>query len=165
MGPFALFSVLEYEPEGTYDLITKIMCDYCALSPTQRSSMLAKFRRLLPASGRVVLDVYSLQAFELRQEASDFGRDSMDGFWSADSYFGFVTSFKYEDDKVSLDKYTIAEKERFREVYNWLQHFFPQSLEREVHAAGLEVDALFADVAGRPYDAGGPEFAVVLKAA
>lgn len=156
---------LEYEPGGAFDLITMIMCDYCALSPVQRAAMLAKFRRLLSAAGRVVLDVYSLRAFEARQETSIFGKNLMEGFWSSEPYYGFMTCFRYDDAKVSLDKYTIVERHRIRQVHNWLQHYSPESLEREVQAAGLEVETLFGDVAGHAYDAGGPEFAVVLRAA
>lgn len=156
---------LEFRPEGAFDLITMIMCDYCALSPAQRAAMLAKFRGLLAPAGRIVLDVYSLRAFESRQETTVFGKNLMDGFWSPGPYFGFVTTFRYDDAKVSLDKYTIVERDRVREVHNWLQHYSPESLKSEVHASGLEVEALFGDVAGRPYDAGGTEFAVVLKPA
>lgn len=156
---------LEYEPDGAFDLITMIMCDYCALAPEQRSAMLAKFRGLLSAAGRIVLDVYSLRAFEAKQEASAFGKNLMNGFWSAEPYYGFLTSFKYDDAKVSLDKYTLVERDRIREVHNWLQYFSPESLQCEVRAAGLEVEVLFGDVAGHPHDAGGAEFAVVLKAA
>lgn len=156
---------LEYEPNDRFDLVTMIMCDYCALAPAQRSAMLAKYKRLLSPQGRIVLDVYSLQAFESKQEESLFGKGLMDGFWSSDSYFGFMTSFKYDKDKVSLDKYTIVERSRVRKIYNWLQYFSPESLQREVGAVGLAVEAVLGDVAGHPYDAAGSEFAVVLKAA
>ena len=156
---------LEYEPNDTFDLVTMIMCDYCALAPAQRSAMLAKFGRLLSPQGRIVLDVYSMQAFGSKQEESVFAENLMDGFWSADPYFGFMTSFKYDKDKVSLDKYTIVERSKVREIYNWLQYFSPESLQREVGAAGLAVEAVLGDVAGHPYDAAGSEFAVVLKAA
>ena len=87
----------------------------------------------------------------------------MNGFWSPHPYFGFVTSFRYDDDKVSLDKYTIVEKGRLRDIYNWLQYFSPESLENEVQASGLEVEVLLGNVAGHPYDAAASEFAVVLK--
>jgi SAM-dependent methyltransferase len=156
---------LEYEPDGTFDLATMIMCDYSVLAPGQRAAMLAKFRGLLSAEGRIVLDVYSLRAFESKQEESVYGKDLMDGFWSPDPYFCFITSFKYGDDKVSLDKYTIVERERVREVYNWFQYYSPESLKHEASIAGLEVEALIGDVAGHSYDAAGMEFAVVLKAA
>jgi hypothetical protein len=141
------------------------MCDFCALAPAQRSAMLEKFKGLLSQDGRVVLDVYSLRGFESRQETMEFGKNLMDGFWSSGPYFGFMTSFKYDDDKVGLDKYTIVERDRISEVYNWLQYFSPESLESEVRAAGLEVETLFGDVAGHPYDADATEFAAALKRA
>jgi len=153
---------LEYRPEGEFDLITMIMCDYCALSPEQRAALLDKYKELLSEGGRIVLDVYSLSAFADKKEEAFYEKNQLNGFWSTEPYFGFVSSFKYEEEKVSLDKYTIIEKDRQREVYNWLQYFTPQSLEHEAKAAGLEVDAVYADVAGNQYDPGAAEFAVVM---
>ena len=154
---------LEFQPKGTFDLITMIMCDFCALSPTQRATMLRRFEGLLSTKGRIVLDVYSPRAFADKQEGLAVEKNQLNGFWSADPYFGFVASFKYDNEMVSLDKYTIIEEHRQREVYNWLQYFTPESLEREAHAAGLRVDELYSDVAGNPYDSNAAEFAVVMK--
>ena len=154
---------LEFQPQGAFDLVTMIMCDFCVLSPAQRGVMLGKFARLLSPKGRIVLDVYSQAAFAGRQEGLILEKNQLNGFWSASRYFGFVSSFKYDDEMVSLDKYTIVEAHRQREIYNWLQYFTPESLEREVQAAGLRVDDVYGDVAGSPYEPEAPEFAVVLK--
>ena len=154
---------LDHQPEGTFDLVTMIMCDFCALSPAQRAKMITKFKGLLSNRGRVVLDVYSLSAFADKQENSVYEKNQLDGFWSADDYFAFVTSFKYDNEKVSLDKYTIVERNRQTEIYNWLQYFTPESLEREARAVGLEIDEVYGDVAGNQYDSDAAEFAVVMK--
>lgn len=153
---------LEFQPEGRFDLITMIMCDYCALSPEQRAAMLVKYKQILSDGGRIVLDVYSLKAFVDKEEKSIYEKNQLNGFWSAEPYYGFVTSHKYDKEKVSLDKYTIIERKRCREVYNWLQYFTPESLKQEAYAAGLETDALYGDVVGNQYDAGAAEFAVVM---
>jgi cyclopropane fatty-acyl-phospholipid synthase-like methyltransferase len=154
---------LGLQPDGPFDLVTMIMCDFCALSPEQRATMLDKFAGILSQRGRIVLDVYSLSAFADKQEGLTCEKNQLDGFWSADPYFGFVASFKYDEDKVSLDKYTIVEERRQREIYNWLQYFTPESLQREARAVGLQVAELYGDVAGNAYDADAPEFAVVMK--
>ncbi len=156
---------LEYQPEGEFDLITMIMCDYCALSPTQRAAMLVKFNELLLDGGRIVLDVYSLNAFADKKEESIYEKNQLNGFWSAEPYYGFVSSFKYDQEMVSLDKYTIIERNRQREVFNWLQYFTLESLEQEASAAGLEIDEVYGDVAGKQYDSGAMEFAVVMRTA
>ena len=154
---------LDMKLNGTFDLVIMIMCDFCALSPTQRSTMLARFEGLLSEQGQVVLDVYSLQAFRDKQEGLVCEKNHLNGFWSPNPYFGLAASFKYNNEMVSLDKYTIIEDDRQREVYNWFQYFTPESLEREARAAGLHVAELFGDVAGSPYDAAAPEFAVVMN--
>jgi len=46
-------------------------------------------------------------------------------------------------------------------VYNWLQYFAPEELEREFIVAGFSVKGLYSDVAGTPYDHKSSEFAVI----
>lgn len=159
---YAVRNYLEYETEGRFDLILMIMCDFCALSPSQRMVMLRKFHSLLAEGGSVLLDVYSLNAFRQREEASSYGVDLFDGFWSAERYYGFLSTFRYEDAKVALDKYTIVEEGGgIRTVYNWMQHFSPQSLRAELEEAGFTKAELYGDVAGASFDEKASEFAVV----
>jgi len=152
---------LDFETEDRFDLILMIMCDFCALSPTQRRQMLTRFHRSLLPDGALLLDVYSLAAFEQREEASSYAPDLLDGFWSPKKYYGFLNTFRYEKEKVVLDKYTLVEAERTRVVYNWLQYFSPDSLKREFKESGFTVESIHEDVAGTPFDKTASEFAVV----
>jgi hypothetical protein len=137
------------------------MCDFCALSPTQRKKLLGIFRDILKPGGSVLLDVYSLSAFEQRQEAATYEVNQLNGFWSPSRYYGFLNTFKYDEEKVVLDKYTIIEPERTRQVYNWLQYFAPEDLEGEFVEAGFFVKEIYSDVAGKPYNPKSREFAVI----
>ena len=152
---------LEFETEERFDLVLMIMCDFCALSPTQRKEILRKFHRILKPSGSVILDVYSLSAFKQKEEVATYKVNQLDGFWSPNKYYGFLNTFKYDREKVTLDKYTIIELDRIRKVYNWLQYFAPETLEREFIEAGFSVKGLYSDVAGTPYDRKSREFAVI----
>jgi SAM-dependent methyltransferase len=154
---------LDFETEDRFDLILMIMCDFCVLSPSQRMVMLTKFHSQLLAGGSVLLDVYSMNAFKQREAAISYGVNLLNGFWSAEKYYGFLTTFKYDDAKVVLDKYTIVETERTRTVYNWLQYFCPESLRSEFEKAGFTHQEIYADVAGTPYDDEASEFAIVAK--
>jgi len=71
--------------------------------------------------------------------------------------------FKYDDVKVVLDKYTIIEADRTREVYNWLQHFDTETLQSEFRVAGFDREALFGDVAGSPFSPEGQAFVIVAR--
>ena len=156
---------LEYETDERFHLILMIMCDFCALSPAQRKMMLSKFHGMLEPGGSVLLDVYSLTAFEQREEETMYEANLLNGFWSSKKYYGFLNTYKYEKEMVVLDKYTLIEAARTRTVYNWLQYFSPETLEREFKECGFAVEKLYSDVAGSTYDPKANEFAVVARRA
>jgi 2-polyprenyl-3-methyl-5-hydroxy-6-metoxy-1,4-benzoquinol methylase len=154
---------LDYDAPDKFDLIIMIMCDFCALSPVQRKHMLQKFSALLENGGSVLLDVYSLNAFQQRQETAIYAHNLLDGFWSPEDYYGFLNTFKYERDKVVLDKYTIIEASQTETIYNWLQYFSVESITKEFLANGLNIVECYSDVAGAPFNARSDEFAVVAR--
>lgn len=156
---------LDFETEDRFDLVLMIMCDFCALSPAQRGSLLTKFQSILKPGGAVLLDVYSLSAFDQKEEVALYELDMLDGFWSPNRYYAFLNTFKYGEEKVVLDKYTIVEAARTRTVYNWLQHFAPEDLEQELRDAGFVVEGFYSDVAGTPFDRSAGEFAVIARRA
>jgi cyclopropane fatty-acyl-phospholipid synthase-like methyltransferase len=154
---------LDVETDARFDLITMIMCDFCALGPSQRTALVEKFHRLLTPGGAVLLDVYSLNAFAQREESATYEKNQLKGFWSASPYYAFVNTFKYDDQKVVLDKYTLIEEGRTRTFYNWLQCFNPEALEREVTRAGLMVEATLGNVAGDVFEPAADEFAIIAR--
>jgi cyclopropane fatty-acyl-phospholipid synthase-like methyltransferase len=154
---------LAFQTEQRFQLAIMVMCDFCALSPTQRRTILGTFQAILEPGGSVLMDVHSLAAFEQREETATYAPNLMGGFWSADAYYGFLNTHKYEDEKVVLDKYTIFESARTRTVYNWMQSFSPESIRTEYEDAGFEIEQLYADVAGTPYDPLATVFAVLAR--
>lgn len=156
---------LVFETEKRFDLITMIMCDFCALSPVQRKELLEKFHRLLKTDGSILLDVYTMKAFNNRTEQTLYELNLSNGFWSPDKYYGFLNTFKYSNEQVILDKYTIVEKLRTRTIYNWLQYFSKESLTKEIERSGFSVVEVLADVAGNKYNAENEELAIVIQKA
>jgi len=156
---------LEIATNQTFDLITMIMCDFCALSPVQRGAILCKFGSILAPGGVILLDVYSTRMFDAREETATYGPDLMAGFWSSQPYYGFLNTFKFEEERLVLDKYTIVERDRVRRIFNWFQCFTLQDIEREFAAWGLQVVEWYGDVAGGPYDPETKEIAVIAQKA
>ena len=160
---YVVKNYMDYETTDNYDLITMIMCDFCALSPGQRKVMLSKFHSFLKPGGFVLLDVYSLNSFNQKEESATYEKNQLYGFWSPDDYYGFVNTFKYEKEQVILDKYTLIEESRKRIVYNWLQYFSKESVRNEFEENGFKVAELYSDVAGRTFDSESTEIAIVAK--
>ena len=154
---------LDFNTPERFDLIIMIMCDFCALSTEQRKLMIKKFDSFLKPGGSVLLDVYSLKSFDQKVESASYELNQLNNFWSPEDYYCFVNTFKYEEEKVTLDKYTIIEESRTRTVYNWLQHFSKESLQVEFEENGFKVEGFYSDVAGSSFDPETAEIAVVAK--
>ncbi len=154
---------LEFETEERFDLITLLLCDFCALSPSQREIMLEKFYTFLKPGGSVLIDVYSLNAFNQREETETYEHSRLDGFWSPENYYCFQDIFKYEEEKVVLDKYTIIEEKRTRVIYNWLQYYSEDSLRKEFEENGFEVEGFYSDVTGTAISPESLEIVIVAK--
>jgi 2-polyprenyl-3-methyl-5-hydroxy-6-metoxy-1,4-benzoquinol methylase len=160
---YILTNYLDFDTPDSFDLITMIMCDFCALSPEQRKKMLSKFHSLLKPDGSVLLDVYSLNSFNQKEESATYELNQLNGFWSSEDYYCFVNTFKYDKEKVILDKYTIIEESRKRVVYNWLQYFSKDSLRKEFEDNGFKIEGIYSDVAGKTFTPESPEIAIVAK--
>ncbi len=154
---------LDFTINERFDVVLMIMCDYCAMSPAQRKIMLMKFHSLLKPGGRIVFDAYSLSAFDRFAEGTVYQFRPGNGFWLPEPYYEFLNSFKYNDEKVTLDKYTIVGRTTTKRIYNWLQYFSIESLTRELCQAGLGIAELYANVAGEAYEPEADEFAVVVS--
>ncbi|MCP4257567.1 MAG: class I SAM-dependent methyltransferase [Planctomycetes bacterium] len=154
---------LEYEADDRFSLVMMIMCDFCVLNPTQRKKMLSKFHKILQSGGSVLLDVNSLTDFEQQKEGAIYEANLLNGFWSPNKYYGFLNTFKYEQEKVVLHKYTLIEAKRVRTIYNWFQFFSLEALEKEFAECGFTVEGFYCDVAGSAFNPESAEFAIVAR--
>ena len=134
----------------------------CALNPSQRAILLGKFKSLLQPDGVIALDVYTTTRFAKQVEAITLEKNAMNGFWSAEDYWCIQSSFTYEDDLVTLDKYVISENSREWTVFNWLQHFTLDVLAQELEEQGLTIQTAYSDLCGNSF-AEGDEMAVVIR--
>ena len=71
--------------------------------------------------------------------------------------------FKYEDEKIVLDKYTLIEKNRTRSFYNWIQYFSKESLFNIFEKNVFQIESYFDNLAGLPYTDDALEIAVVAR--
>ncbi len=149
-------------PSGQ-DLVTMIYCDLCVLSPPQREVIYQKVRYALNPGGTFFFDVMSMNAYEAREETSAFGHRFMGGFWAEGDYFAFQNTFKYDAEKVSLDKYTIIEAHRIWQVFNWMQYFDRSDIIAELGQNGFGVVETSYDFANSSNGGDETHFGVIAK--
>ena len=148
---------------GPADLVTQIYGDYCALSPDRRRTLLHSVAEALAPGGRFVFDVYSPGQLDAMSEGSAFGHRFMDGFWSAEDYFGFRQSWLYRAERISLERFLVVEPARSFEVFNWMQYYTPEAIAAELAEAGFVADAFVEVGSGEPWHGGATPFFVVSR--
>lgn len=151
---YRLGNYLEYQDESRYDLISLVMCDFCALSPAQRHTLLAKFKKLLKPNGKIALDLFTFERFEQLTESVELVQNHLYGFWAKGDYWCIHASHKYETEKLHLDQYLIVEAQGSWPVYNWLQHFSLATIQAELASHQLQVEGVFDDLKGSIYSQG-----------
>lgn len=159
---------LGYTGTKKYDLITMINNVYNDLDDKQRSTLLKNFHQLLDDDGHIVLDVSSLNKFAGKEEkqasfASSAFPGDMSNFWSAGYHYLFTQCFKYDDDRYTLDKYSVVNVQQTRSVYIWIKYYEPESLKAEFAENGFEIVEHYADFSGAQYQPDSPGIAVIAR--
>lgn len=160
---YRLSNYLTYEDDERYDLITLVMCDFCALNPNQRSLLLQKFKSMLKPDGLIALDVFTDHRFKAQQDRLSLSKNYMGSFWSASDYWCIHSTHGYANELVWLDKFVVIESGKQFEVFNWLQHFTRESLKSELLDNELVIESFYKNLCGKPYEEF-DEMAVVIKA-
>lgn len=149
---YLYLNYLEYQANKHFDLVTMIFCDYCVLSNEQRKILLGIMKDSLKDDGYIFMDVCSDHMYQNIEEGTIFELHTNNGFWSAQKHYVFKSTFKYDRNHVSLEKYNIFEKDRNIEIFNWFKHFSFAEISDEFEKSGLEILEVYSDVRGKPYD-------------
>ena len=151
-------------PTG-FDIVTLIYTDLCVLSPEQRTILLGRMREMLNTDGQIVIDVAGMGLLTGKEECTLIDDQLMNGFWAKGDYVGIQRTFVYPDERLSLDRYLIVEPNETWQIFNWFQHYTPESLQAELHHAGLSVVQMLGDLTGKPLEPGGDFIGVIAGAA
>jgi len=147
-------------PTG-FDIVTLIYTDLCVLSPEQRTILLGRMREMLNVDGQIVIDVAGMGLLTGKEEYTLIEDQLMNGFWAKGDYVGVQRTFVYPDERLSLDRYLIAEPNETWQIFNWYQHYTPESLQAELRRAGFADVKMVGDLTGKPLEIDGDFIGVI----
>ena len=151
-------------PSG-FDVITLIYTDFCVLSTTQRKKLLGRMHEMLNPGGHIVLDVAGIGSFSKKEEVTIIEDSLMNGFWAPGDYVGIQRTFLYPKEYLSLDRYLIVEPDDTWQIFNWFQHFTPESIELELQGAGFEIGQMVGDLCGAPIETESDLIGIIARSA
>lgn len=152
---------LHDELPGGFDVVTLIYYDFCALSPTDRCTLLRRMHLMLNPGGSLVLDVVADNAFQETGEQLAIEERLMNGFWSESDYVGVHRTWVYPEQKLSLDHYAIVEPSDYWEILNWMQYFSSTQLAKELEEAGFAIRTLTGSLTGEALTDASNEIGVI----
>lgn len=160
---YQLQNYLDWQPQPAMaDAAVMIYCDYGALAPAGRKTVMEAVYTALAPGGCFFLDVFSPQKLAAFKEETWWQHCPKGGFWSADPYVALFTNRRYPD-RVSLEQTVLVQPQGLRRFYLWNQFFTPPLLAKEAAAAGFVVKAFYGDAAGAPQTEESPTLAVLLE--
>lgn len=160
---YILEDYLKIELDKKYDLITMIMYDICALSKEQRKQLFIKFKNILKKDGYIYFDVLSHNAYNKKNEETYYEHLQLNGFWSENDYYAFVNTYKYDSEKIILDKYHIIEENRSYDIYNWLKYYTIEELKNELYEVGITIKEYYNNMTGEKYTENSDTIAIVAE--
>lgn len=153
---------LRAEPDGEYDLVTMIYCDYGALSTADRRRVMETVYRHLKPGGRFLLDVFSLGEYGRFQEGQTWESCPDGGFWREGEYVALHGCYRYSD-CVTLEQTSVITQGEAVSYYIWNTYFTREMLRQEAAQSGFQIRGVFGDVAGTDYSEESPTIAILLE--
>jgi len=149
--------------ENRYQAALLIYGDYCTFNPEQRRQILCNVHRALKPGGAFVLDVTTAvhrQKYGLKNNWTI----SEGGFWRPGRHLVLEKGFKYPELNIYLDQYIVIDNEGGLVVYrNWFQDFEGATITAELESGRFEIEDLWGDLMGSPYQEDGEWIGVVAK--
>lgn len=158
---YRYINYLDYVPDQLFDLATMIYCDFCVLNKEQRKNVIGIMRDSTKDDGHIFLDVVTNSRYQNIREETSFEIFDESGFWTDKPHYVFKSVFKYDDECVTLDKYTVIAEDKEMLILNWLKHYTLSTLAAEFADCGLEIAGVYADVAGKEFNPESDTLAVV----
>ncbi len=153
---------LNMDFKDEFDLITLIYCDYGALSKEDRKILLRKIYKGLKTSGRLMLDVFSINKYNNILEYKEWDIAQKNGFWSNESYIELKSIYKYPDNIV-LEQYIIITDNNINNYYIWTSYYTKEKLIEEMEEVGFKVIDIYSNLKGEVFSSESETISIVVE--
>lgn len=154
---------LEMDYTEAFDVITLIYCDYAALIPDERKTLLSKIHRALKPNGLFIFDVFTEQTFNGKSDHTSWSYHEKGGFWSDNPHLCLEAEYYFKNNTVKVYKTIVITENGLHEYLIWDTVFTKHTLLNEVTPLGFQMHSIYDDVCGSPYTGEADTLCLVLK--
>ncbi|NJD04165.1 MAG: class I SAM-dependent methyltransferase [Ruminiclostridium sp.] len=154
---------LEMDYSEAFDVITLIYCDYAALIPDERKTLLSKIHRALKPNGLFIFDVFTERTFNGKRDNTSWSYHENGGFWSGKQHLCLEAEYYFENNTAKVNKTIVITENGLYEYRIWDMVFTKHTLLNEVTPLGFQIYSIYDDVCGSPYTGEADTLCLVLK--
>lgn len=154
---------LEMDYFEAFDAITLIYCDYAALIPDERKTLLSKMYGALKPDGFLIFDVFTERTTNGKRDHTSWSYHENGGFWSSKPHLCLEAEYYFENNMAKVSKTIVITESGLYEYLIWDTVFTKHTLLNEVTPPGFEIYNIYDDVCGSPYTGEADTLCLVLK--
>jgi len=151
---------LDINFEKSFDIVTLIFYDFCALSTNEQELLLSKIHRALRDNGIFILDVVTE-----KKETSILTNVSVSegGFWSPKPYIEILNTYLYEEPKTEGLQYTIIDEEGITKVIRIYHRLFSLTEITEMLTKnGFKIEKVYKNLKGESLTEHSDTFGIIV---
>jgi len=142
-------SYLDMEFDGIFDIAIMIWCDYGALIPQERQTLLRRVRKALKPTGLFVFDAFTPR--QQSPETTSWQLNLDGGFWCAEPHFVLDATYTYSD--IAECRRTVVITDHDTHQYTiWNCLLTADRRREELAASGFTSPQLYSDAAGTRFN-------------
>jgi len=154
---------LELDYTDTFDAVTLIYCDFAALTPDERQTLIHRVYQALKPGGLFIFDVFMDVHFKSKANKTSWSFCNNGGFWSSEPHICLDATYLYENNTIAVDQHIVVTSDAIKEYLVWDTVYTVQRLTDEISPSGFKVSGVFDDVCGNPHAGESETLCFVLK--
>jgi 2-polyprenyl-3-methyl-5-hydroxy-6-metoxy-1,4-benzoquinol methylase len=145
---FIKMNYLDLDFHESFDIVTLIFFDFCALNPVEQNKLLARINAALKPNGIFVFDVMN----QNRQVSVSSSIKALEpGFWSPRPHIEILNTVIYENPRTEGLQYTIIDNDgSLRTIRIYHRLFNLPEIDSLLQENGLRRESLYMNLQGQP---------------
>lgn len=138
---------------GPYHAALVVYGGISELDPSDRKTLLGRVHEALVQDGVLIFDVVTRRYAERQGESDGWYVASRNGFWAPGRHLVLEQTFHYPREAAHLQRFLIILPDgTIRSMPLWRSYFSKDSVGTLLDDNGFEIDGLYSDLTGRPFD-------------
>ena len=135
-------------PNGNYDTIVMIYCDFGTYSNQDRDKLLKNIYKSLDNEGVFIFDIFTEDLVKNKQESKNWDYVPSGGFWNKDKYLLLSQTFHYIEDKAFGYQYNLLTENNTKHFIVWDRYYSEKEITLVLKNIGFRKVGIYKDILG-----------------